>query len=400
MTACDLAIIGGGLGGASLGLAMARAGAKVVIIEREAEFRDRVRGEGVFPWGCVEAKALGLYDAVLEACGHEVRFWTVHADKLTSATRDFRASTPSGLGMLNFHHERMQQAVAALAEAAGARFLRPAEAIGIVPGAAPEVIIRTAGGEERVTARLVVGADGRASRVRGFAGFTVQREPDCLMVASTLHENIGVRDDSVHAAANMGLGQAILVYPLGGGTFRTYLIHRSNAQAHKFSGRRDAASFMAACRDTGGPAGWLDDARQAGLLASFEAASSWVDHPARDGVVLIGDAAGASDPAYGCGLSLTLRDARVLREHLCAEPDWRRAAELYAAEHDRYFQAMKRITDWRTEMNYATGPEADARRARARPLLREDPTRAPDLQGLGPEAPSDAAAYRRYVGEA
>ena len=50
----DLAIIGGGLGGATLGLAMAQSGARVVIIEREAQFRDRVRGEGIFPWGCVE----------------------------------------------------------------------------------------------------------------------------------------------------------------------------------------------------------------------------------------------------------------------------------------------------------------------------------------------------------
>jgi flavin-dependent dehydrogenase len=45
----DLAIIGGGLAGPSLGLALAKTGARVLIVEREAQFRDRVRGEGVLP---------------------------------------------------------------------------------------------------------------------------------------------------------------------------------------------------------------------------------------------------------------------------------------------------------------------------------------------------------------
>ena len=129
-------------------------------------------------------------------------------------------------------------------------------------------------------------------------------------------------------------------------------------------GDRDAHSFIDACRETGGPDGWFDDAKQVGLLASFDAASSWVTHSARDGVALIGDAAGTSDPAYGCGLSLTLRDVRVLRDHLRAESDWRRAADRYATDHDQYFDAMKRIIDWRTEMNHSTGHAADARPTR------------------------------------
>lgn len=395
----DLAIIGGGLGGATLGLAMAQSGARVVIIEREAQFRDRVRGEGIFPWGCVEAKALGIYDALRDSCAHEVRYWTGHADPTHSTTRDFHATTPSGLGMLNFHHERMQQTIAQRAAAAGAAFRRPADAIRVTQDATPCVTFRTAGGEETLSARLVVGADGRASRVRGWAGFAVRRDPACLMVASTLHEGLQIRDDSVHVAFNPHLAQTILVYPLGARQFRTYLIHRSADRTHKFSGDRDAQSFIAACRETGGPDGWFDRARQIGLLASFDAASSWVVHPARDGVALIGDAAGASDPAYGCGLSLTLRDVRVLRDQLRADADWHRAAEKYAADHDQYFDAMKRIIDWRTEMNHSTGPAADARRAHAGPLIRQDPSRAPDMHGLGPEAPSDDDARRRYFGE-
>ena len=47
----DLAIVGGGIAGSSLAIALAGRGARILIVEREAQFRDRVRGEGMLPWG-------------------------------------------------------------------------------------------------------------------------------------------------------------------------------------------------------------------------------------------------------------------------------------------------------------------------------------------------------------
>jgi flavin-dependent dehydrogenase len=38
----DLIIVGGGLAGSSLAIAMTQAGARVLILEREPQFRDRV----------------------------------------------------------------------------------------------------------------------------------------------------------------------------------------------------------------------------------------------------------------------------------------------------------------------------------------------------------------------
>jgi flavin-dependent dehydrogenase len=47
----DVAIVDGGLAGSSLALALALAkrGTDVVVLEREPQFRDRVRGEGMLP---------------------------------------------------------------------------------------------------------------------------------------------------------------------------------------------------------------------------------------------------------------------------------------------------------------------------------------------------------------
>ena len=391
----DLVIVGGGLAGSSLGLNMARAGARVLILEREARFRDRVRGEGIFPWGCAEARSLGIYQALLQSCGREIRTWRRHLGAGRTLDRDLAATAPSGLGMLNFRHEEMQEVLIELAVDAGATVRRPAEEVGVTPGACPAVRLRNG---EQLTARLVVGADGRASRLRGWGGFTVRRDPDFLVIASTVHQGLDAPDDAIQSCFSIERGQSMLLYPLGAGQHRSYLIHRAADRPQRFSGERDAAAFLAACREMAMPAGWFGGARQNGLLASFDSSASWVDHPARDGVVLIGDAAGASDPTYGCGLALALRDVRQLRDRLLAEPDWSIAAARYATAHDRDFSALKRITDWYTDMSFSTGPAADAMRARCLTLWAVDRSRTPDLHGAGPDAPSDEAARMRFYG--
>src|SRR5215218_445398 len=53
-TVFDVVVVGGGVAGSSLGAALARAGLEVLVVEREARFRDRVRGDSLFGWGVVE----------------------------------------------------------------------------------------------------------------------------------------------------------------------------------------------------------------------------------------------------------------------------------------------------------------------------------------------------------
>ena len=67
----DIITVGGGLGGATLAKVMAEHGTKVLVLEREQQFKDRVRGEVMPPWGVAEAQALGIYDLLRTTCGHE-----------------------------------------------------------------------------------------------------------------------------------------------------------------------------------------------------------------------------------------------------------------------------------------------------------------------------------------
>jgi menaquinone-9 beta-reductase len=56
----DVVIAGGGLAGSTLGGVLARDGLGVLVVEKEAAFRDRVRGEVTWPWGHSEALRAGL----------------------------------------------------------------------------------------------------------------------------------------------------------------------------------------------------------------------------------------------------------------------------------------------------------------------------------------------------
>jgi 2-polyprenyl-6-methoxyphenol hydroxylase-like FAD-dependent oxidoreductase len=377
---------------------MAEAGARVVIVEREPRFRDRVRGEGMHPWAVVEAIRAGVAGPLLRH-GQPIRWKNVHTGPGPVARRDLLATTVSPVGALDIYHPAMQQGLLDAAAAAGAEVRRPAEVVAVAPGTPPEVVVQLDGHRERLAARLVVGADGRASRVRGGAGFPVRRDPECLVLAGVLHGGLALADDAVEMVTDWSRGEAALFFPLGGGRFRSYFAYRRQGALRPLGGDRHAADFVAACVGAGAPAEWFAHVRTLGPLASFDASERWVDHPCRDGVVLIGDAAAVSDPCFGCGMGLALRDVRVLRDRLLAASDWDAAAHAYAGEHDRYSGAMRTINRWMRDLFYERGPEADARRARALPRLVEEPDRAPDLLGLGPDSPADEAARRRFFGE-
>jgi len=150
---------------------------------------------------------------------------------------------------------------------------------------------------------------------------------------------------------------------------------------------------------TGTPADFYAGATLAGPLATFDGADNWVDHSYREGIALIGDAAATSDPTWGQGLSLALRDARVLTDFLRANDDWDAAAHAYAAEHDRYYRVIHSVEDWQTQLLLERGPQADNIRKRALRKLAMDPSRIPDHIISGPDIPFDACVRARLFGD-
>jgi 2-polyprenyl-6-methoxyphenol hydroxylase-like FAD-dependent oxidoreductase len=397
-TLYDLAIAGGGLGGTALAINMAQQGAKVLVIERERQFKDRVRGEMMFPWGHAEVRALGVADCFAEAGGHEVGWVDSYVASDRVAHRETVSTTPQQLPCLACYHPAMQESLLKAAAVAGATVRRGASVREVRPGAPPVMVIDEDGRFETVSARLVVGAEGRSSVVRTSASFAVQRDPEDMMIAGVLLENVPAAEDTCQAIYNFEHGQLVVVAPQGGGRVRMYLCYHDAAQP-RFQGPGDLTRFVEGCKKTGANEALFVDVKQVGPLATFSCAHSWVDHPYRDGVALLGDSATSSDPTHGQGLSLTLRDARVLRDHLMHSDDWDAAGHAYAAEHDNYSGRLHTFHQWFTEMYLATGPDADARRGRAMPLIADDPSRQPDSIFSGPDLPADEAARKRFFAE-
>ena len=396
--ALDAIVVGGGLGGSTLAGALAARGHGVLILERETAFKDRVRGENMLPWGVAAARRLGIADDLVAGGAHQPPWWTTYAFGAVDRRRDLRQTTPHGNASLNMFHPDLQETMLARATAAGAEARRGATVIGVDArsGLAPSVTFEHDGKRETVSARVVIGADGRTSQVRGWGGFEVRRNPDLLMIAGTLLQGTSVPDDAVHLC--FGPGIATLFAPLGGSRARAYFIYPGAAGRKALSGPKKIDEFIRLCQTAGAPAAWFEGAEVVGPLAEFDGADRWVEKPAKNGVALIGDAAASTDPSWGSGLALTVTDAEHLANGLCSTPDWDRALDQYAAEHDEYYGALHRILRWMTELVWTPGPEADARRARVFPRMRADPAGFPDMVGLGPFGPSDEQARRLVLG--
>jgi 2-polyprenyl-6-methoxyphenol hydroxylase-like FAD-dependent oxidoreductase len=394
----DCIAVGGGLAGSALGIALAREGRRVLVLEREKSFRDRVRGEVFLPWGVNELRDLGLYDEIVGKCAHPVRYWTSHA-RGPSRPRDLEATCPREAHCLHFLHPDLQETLIAAAEDTGAEVRRGVVVTKVEPGQKPKVTMGYNGKEETLSASLVVGADGRTSKVRGWCGFEADRDPERMVVAGCLLEGTDTPHDSVHIFRREGHGEGALVFPISRDRLRIYFLYRKLEKRRGLSGASKVATFIESCKRVGVPSDWLARAKACGPLAEFDGADLWVKHPYRDGVALVGDAASANDPSWGNGLSLAVRDVRTLVDQLLATDDLNQAGRSYAETHDRYFGRLNQLTRWLTDLNYEIGPEADALRARAIPLIREDPTRVPDYISYGPDSPSDEMVRKRLFGE-
>ena len=156
---------------------------------------------------------------------------------------------------------------------------------------------------------------------------------------------------------------------------------------------------MSACCDVGVPMEWFLSAVPAGPLAAYPAAARWVDLPYQPGLALIGDAAGAPNPCFGCGLSLALRDVRVLSEQLRTTTDWEVALHNYAHTQVDYFDRLHRKENWLTNLFFSQGASANRRRAYVMGLHAKEPDRDLDIIGLGPDDRYDEWARMRFFGE-
>jgi 2-polyprenyl-6-methoxyphenol hydroxylase-like FAD-dependent oxidoreductase len=394
-TQYDIVVVGGGIAGSCLAGVLARGGLGVLLLEREAAFRDRVRGELTFPWGVEEACRAGL-DMVQQAAGAvPLRSLTPYEGRVV-AEPDWAVPAENTPG-LGFIHPHFQEVAFTWAAAQGADTIRPAKATAFARNGRPSVRVVQDGRETEYQARLVVGADGKLSAARRWTGGESMVDPEHHRFGGVLVANGRFAREAINYAWSPG--QMVIWLAAGADHMRLYVTKQAAAlRASGIDRSFDGLIGLAAERL---PEGALANAEQAGPIGFFPNSCTWASELAGNGVVLIGDAAGAPDPSQGHGTSLLFWDVRQLSELLLESTDWNDAILAFAERRRHVYHVIRTIDHW-WHIFYDTSDEA-MQHMEGHLLAREhDPT----VGGLarieisGPaELVVDEAARRRWFGE-
>lgn len=392
----DVVIVGGGIAGPALAAQLTPTGLSVLLLERQLSFRDRVRGEYMQPWGAAEMLRLGLERALVDA-GGGYNTSMVGYDEDSDPREAEAAAIPLGMllpdvaGGMAVGHPQACEALLALAAERGATVRRGVTDVAVSAGATPSVEYELDGVRSSARCRIVVGADGRHSTVRRALGIELEQVAVDRVLGGLL-----VRSDEWPAdRAAIGTEGDVhyLVFPRPEGFVRLYI---ACEPGERTSGPDRADKLQQAFRLASLPdSDALAGGEQAGPCAYVVGSDAWTtDGPVIDGAVLVGDAAGWSDPIIGQGLSVALRDARSVADVLVAGDDWSHTAfEPYVAERAERMRRLRLGGRLQTELRATFTPEGRVRRQKfVEELVTEPMTLAP-LLGLltGPEtAPGEA----------
>jgi 2-polyprenyl-6-methoxyphenol hydroxylase-like FAD-dependent oxidoreductase len=370
----------------------------VLIIEKEPSFRDRIRGEITWPWGVAEIERAGLREVLDLAGCVEIEAIRVIEDQAINDTYEFAPDSPGAVPALGFSHPRLQQVALDWASSHGANVLRPARAVRFSATNGPLVGILQDDRELEVRARLVVGADGRQSGVRRWTGGQVEADPEHHRIGGVLLR--GFHGDRRTLDISSRPWMNVFWFSTSDDTTRVYIAAmQDRLQAMNLPGSFEKVAMLL---EELAPEGAVRNVQQAGPLGFFPNNNRWATKLASEHVVLIGDAAGASDPSRGMGTSLAFRDVRELSELLLDGHDWPSALAEFEQRRWRYYHVIREHDRWRSMLSFEEGEEAEARLEGHKRAKAHDPTLGGFalLESRGPDGlVADEAARRMFFGE-
>lgn len=312
---CDVAVVGAGPAGAAAATHLARAGLRVILIDQKPFPRDKVCGDFLSPAALRELARLGVTKAPGFAETAMIRAAALHID----GERILERRAPFGANLQIFGRViprlTLDAWICAAAREAGAGFLDGSRMTGYQVRRDGVVLqVRGRGSDERVLAKLLIGADGSSSLVGRLLCGSAAPPADRIVAVRGYYEGVSGPPDEVELhfmaesfpgycwlfptgprTANVGVGMVLETVPPTTDHLRAILTDLTT---------RDPALRRR-----------LRHARLAGKIAGWPL-STYNDRRriVGDRVLLVGDAAGLINPLNGEGIQYALLSARWAAE--------------------------------------------------------------------------------------
>jgi menaquinone-9 beta-reductase len=337
----DALIVGARAAGAATALLLARAGARVLVVERDAPGTDTLSTHALMRGGVQQLARWGLLDRVVAAGTPPVRttLFAYGTERVTVAIKPRQGID----ALYSPRRTVLDPILAGAAIEAGAIVRYHSWFVDVLRGGDGRVqgaLVRTDEGLKPIRAGIVIGADGRRSRLAR-AVSALARHVGLNAAASVYAYVAGIADRGNRwhyapgAAAgviptNDGLHVVFVGVPPG--RFRAAMrgdlapaLHRTLAEVDP-----DLAAEVAAGRPASRP-------------LAFAGEPGWLRAAHGPGWALVGDAGYFKDPITAHGLTDALRDAELLAAAVLAGSD--RALAGYEATRDALSLPLFRATD-------------------------------------------------------
>ena len=314
MTPYDAIVVGGGPAGSATAILLGERGWSVLLLDKAAFPRPKICGEYLSPESARILDRLGVLKDV-DAAAQPIAGMRIVAPDGRRLEGRYPARGPwpgyrgHGLAILRETLDRLLFERARVLSL-DARDRHRVTALRRTGGAVVGVSYEDADGHPReAAARLVVGADGRASVVAHALGLV---RPHRLRRMALIQHVRGLADLGDLGEIYVDPPDYAILNPVAPGLVNLGLVV-PHAHARAFRGRLETF-FDARLKQLRHLAPRLEGLRAAGPLRAMGPLAYRVDDPTADGVALVGDAGGFYDPFTGEGLYTALRSAEMLAE--------------------------------------------------------------------------------------
>jgi len=360
MSGPDVVVVGGRVAGAATAMLLARAGARVTVLERSPYGSDTLSTHALMRAGVMQLSRWGLLDAVIASGAPAVRRTTFHYADDESVEVVIR---PGG-GVDALYAPRrhvLDRLLVDAAAAAGAEVRHGVTVTGLLRdrvGRVAGVVAQGRDGHrEELRAPLTIGADGIRSVVAADAQAPVERHG--THVGATLYRYVGGVDAPGYEWAYGDRAMAGLIPThdgacvlfVSGDPRRVQALRRTVGVEGAFAALLHAAAPRLVERVAAG--------QVVGRTRGWGGVAGHVRRSHGPGWALVGDAGYFKDPATAHGMTDALRDAELLARAVVESPGSTvaRAAALrdYQATRDRLstrlFEATEQVASFRWDLD-------------------------------------------------